>query len=622
MTSQRWFHPQITGIEAEQLLMERGTDGSFLCRPSTGNIKDFTLSVRRGDGVTHIKIQNNGDFYDLYGGEPFATLSELVQYYMENELHEKNHELIELKYPMSCRDPTSERWFHGHLSGKEAERLMLDKGKDGSYLVRESTRNPGNFVLSIRQEDSVIHVMIRCIESKYDVGGGPTFETITDLVEHYKQNPMVEKNGGNVVHLKQPFNATKIAAAAISDRVLQLSKENDLQKGGFWEEFENLQQQECKHLYSRKEGLKSQNKDKNRFKNIVPFDHTRVILSDGDLDTPNQDYINGSYIDGEMEHEYIATQGPLPGTVHDFWRMLYQEGSKIILMLTKEKEKGKPRCARYWPELQTTTQVRNFLLTNCKETVTQELILRELSLRNENEPEEEPHIIFQYQYIGWPEHGIPSDPGLILGILEDIKLKQRDNNYPGPVVVHCSPGIGRTGTVIVIDILVKILQRQGLDCEIDVQKTVQLVRSQRSGMVQLEAQYKFIYLAVAQFVETEQNILGRTHSVEPRKVLSTEKRRDRPPPVCTKGTLSTNLSPDLNTPGPYPPTPDSIPLRPPKRTPLVPPAIVFDGVEPPPLPDRKPNVTFDRYIPPKQITESIDTSTPSGTPPPIPTRKR
>nr|CAI5858879.1 unnamed protein product [Callosobruchus analis] len=103
MSSRRWFWPTISGIEAEKLLVERGVDCSFLARPSSSNPGDFTLSVRQ--------IQNSGDFYDLYGGEKFATLSELVQYYMENQgqLKEKNGEIIELKYPLNCADPTTER---------------------------------------------------------------------------------------------------------------------------------------------------------------------------------------------------------------------------------------------------------------------------------------------------------------------------------------------------------------------------------------------------------------------------------------------------------------------------------------------------------------------------------
>lgn len=107
----RWFHPCITGKKAESLLLTSGVEGSFLARHSRSSPGDFTLSVRRGNEVTHIKIQNNGDFFDLYGGEKFATLAELVQYYSENggQLKEKNGDCIELRTPLICADPTTER---------------------------------------------------------------------------------------------------------------------------------------------------------------------------------------------------------------------------------------------------------------------------------------------------------------------------------------------------------------------------------------------------------------------------------------------------------------------------------------------------------------------------------
>lgn len=117
------------------------------------------------------------------------------------------------------------RWFHGNLSGKEAEKLILERGKNGSFLVRESQSKPGDFVLSVRTDDKVTHVMIRWHENKYDVGGGEKFNTLCELIEHYKGNPMVE-TCGTVVHLRQPFNATRITAAGINARVEQLQKEN------------------------------------------------------------------------------------------------------------------------------------------------------------------------------------------------------------------------------------------------------------------------------------------------------------------------------------------------------------------------------------------------------------
>ncbi|XP_038677679.1 tyrosine-protein phosphatase non-receptor type 11b isoform X4 [Scyliorhinus canicula] len=524
----RWFHPNITGIEAEQLLLTRGVHGNFLARPSKSNPGDFTLSVRRNEEVTHIKIQNTGDYYDLYGGEKFATLAELVQYYTEQQglLREKNGDIIELKYPLNCQDPTSERWYHGHLSGKDAEKLLTDKGKPGSFLVRESLSKPGDFVLSVLTNEEkvengdrkprVTHVMIRYQDGKYDVGGGERFDTLTDLVEHYKKNPMVEVSG-IVVHLKQPFNATRINAANIENRVKELNKTADnteKPKQGFWEEFELLQQQEYKLLYSRKEGQRMENKSKNRYKNILPFDNTRVTLKEVDETILGSDYINANNITmklkngkhGDESKTYIATQGCLQNTINDFWKMIYQENTHVIVMTTKEVERGRNKCFRYWPDLEASKQYGTISVRNLKERMAQDYIVRELEVTQtaQNEP---PRHIWHYQYLSWPDHGVPNEPGGVLSFLDQVNRAQQSIPDTGPIIVHCSAGIGRTGTIIVIDMLVADINRQGLDCDIDIPKTIQMVRKQRSGMVQTEAQYKFIYMAVQQYIETVQKRL-------------------------------------------------------------------------------------------------------------------
>uniref|UniRef100_A0A8C5N4D9 Tyrosine-protein phosphatase non-receptor type n=1 Tax=Leptobrachium leishanense TaxID=445787 RepID=A0A8C5N4D9_9ANUR len=563
----RWFHPNINGLEAETLLLKHGGHGSFLARPSKSNPGDFTLSVRRHDEVTHIKIQNTGDFYDLYGGETFATLAELVQYYTEQQglLREKNGDVIELRYPLNSQDPTSERlhqfencrsallrqpgkskhwqlilgkpssrseaagirWYHGHLSGREAEKLLLEKGKPGSFLVRESQSKPGDFVLSVltseeklengERKSRVTHVMIRFQpDGKYDVGGGERFDTLTDLLEHYKKNPMVEKSGA-VVHLKQPFNATRISAANIETRVRELNKmadNTDKAKQGFWEEFEMLQQQECKLLYPRKEGQRPENKIKNRYKNILPFDTTRVLLRDVDESLPGSDYINANYIKSNLGDTrgsppwkvYIATQGCLQNTVCDFWKMVYQENTHVIVMTTKEMERSRKKCFCYWPDENSSKDYDCIRVLSMGVHLEKDHILRELQM-SRIDREEPPRRIWHYQYLSWPDHGVPNEPGGVLSFLGEINAAQNCTPHAGPIVVHCSAGIGRTGTIIVIDILVDIIDRQGLDCDIDVPKTIQMVRQQRSGMVQTEAQYKFIYMAVQKYIESRKRFL-------------------------------------------------------------------------------------------------------------------
>uniref|UniRef100_A0A1Q3FVE6 protein-tyrosine-phosphatase n=1 Tax=Culex tarsalis TaxID=7177 RepID=A0A1Q3FVE6_CULTA len=513
--------------------------------------------------------------------------------------------------------PELQPWFHGNLSGKEAERLILERGKNGSFLVRESQSKPGDFVLSVRTEDKVTHVMIRWHENKYDVGGGQQFGTLCELIEHYKRNPMVEICG-TVVHLRQPFNATRITAAGIDARVEQLQRENGSHcygKGGFWEEFESLQQQECRHTFSRREGQRNENRVKNRYKNILPFDHTRVKLKDVDSSAPGAEYINANYIRQPTESEqnemssssenlaqqnnnsstsssssasascnnsssttngggstpttyasinqqptkncqscqllgkpcsqcslkaneskhkrneslssrlqlqaggcpsqrgtaderdlfktYIATQGCLANTIQDFWNMIWQENTRVIVMTTKEIERGKKKCEKYWPDPQQSREWGPARVSCLSETSTADYTLREFlfSWRGQDERK-----IFQYHFQVWPDHGVPSDPGCVLNFLQDVNARQEqlqlEGLAPGPICVHCSAGIGRTGTFIVIDMILDQIDREGLDCEIDIQRTIQMVRSQRSGMVQTEAQYKFVYYAVQHYIQT------------------------------------------------------------------------------------------------------------------------
>uniref|UniRef100_A0A2K6JSS4 protein-tyrosine-phosphatase n=1 Tax=Rhinopithecus bieti TaxID=61621 RepID=A0A2K6JSS4_RHIBE len=194
----QWFHPNISGVEAEKPMLTRGVDGSILASPSKSNPGDFTCSIRRNGAVTHIKIQNTG--------KKFVTLAELVQYYMEHhrQLKEKNRDIIELKYPLNYK-------------------LLTEKGKHGSFLMRENQSHPGDFVLSVCTGDDkresnngkskVTHVMIRCQELKYDGGGGERFDSLTDLVKRYKKNLMLETLG------TQPLNMTCINVAETESRV-------------------------------------------------------------------------------------------------------------------------------------------------------------------------------------------------------------------------------------------------------------------------------------------------------------------------------------------------------------------------------------------------------------------
>ncbi|OCT69782.1 tyrosine-protein phosphatase non-receptor type 6 [Xenopus laevis] len=516
-TNEKWFHQNISGLDAEALLKSRGAHGSFLVCPSRKRHEEVSLSVRVKDSVTHIRIQNTGDYYDLYGGEQFASLSELVEFYMGQEegLQDADGSQIELKYPLNCSDPTNERWYHGHLTGPEAEKLLQKTGEPWTFLVRESCSKPGDFVTSIltpEQKDGaqkVTHIKINREENKYFITR-KKFESLTELIEWHQQKP-IEETTGTVLYLKKPCYSTQFNAADIENRMKELNKksaQNEAAKAGFWEEFDALQKQEPKVHNDRKEGLRPENKSKNRYKNILPYDHTRVILKSGDKNIPGSDYINANYVnnklwaEGEPPKRFIACQGCLNATTGDFWEMVWQENSRVIVMTTKEIEKGRTKCVPYWPDVGTNRkEFGRFSVELVSERDTKEYKVRLLRV-SLTESTEKACDIHHYQYLTWPDHGVPTDPGGVLSFLEEVNCMQESIEKAGPIVVHCSAGIGRTGTIIAIDMLLDLIQMKGLDSDIDVQKTIQMVRKQRSGMVQTEAQYKFIYSALAQFIDS------------------------------------------------------------------------------------------------------------------------
>ncbi|KAE9413449.1 hypothetical protein Angca_006972 [Angiostrongylus cantonensis] len=519
------FFYNVTGEEAERLLRQYGSDGEFLARPSESQPFNFTLSIIRGKAVTHVKIQKNSDdFLDLFGGESFASLSELVQFYIDNpeQLQERNGESIIMKRPISiplyepaaqeARAPASQRWFHANITGTEAVEL-LTKEKQWTYLVRESQRAPGSYAITVKTtDDHVVHILIqkKADTGMYHVGGGDEFRTVSELLAHYNNNPMVEEGSQRVVHLMNVVPSTCVPADAIDERIRLLEAIDPVtKKSGFLEEFERIQQVDDQ-FSSRREGKKEQNISRNRYKNIVPFDHTRVVLKD--VPPGESDYINASYIkipEGPPLHlyanrEYISTQGCLPNTLLDFWRMVWQENTRVIVMTTREMECSRSKCHVYWPALREELKLRDFVVKTVEEVKVPDddgldmFIKRRFMVTKKGMPQRE---LFHLQFIGWPDHGCPEHPESVLRFLDavDIACKKAISTQ-GPVIVHCSAGIGRTGTFIVIDILLNQIRHRGSSCPIDIPRIVMKIREQRSRMVQTEAQYVFLYKAISCFI--------------------------------------------------------------------------------------------------------------------------
>uniref|UniRef100_A0A1B0FHQ2 protein-tyrosine-phosphatase n=1 Tax=Glossina morsitans morsitans TaxID=37546 RepID=A0A1B0FHQ2_GLOMM len=582
LSSPRWFHPKISTIEAEKLLLEKGLNGSFLAHSSSSNPDAFTLSVRKDQEVIHIGIQNTGYFLHLDSDEIFATLTELVQFYMKvGELKKEDGEVIKLKQPLLRTEPFTGRFLHRNHSG-----------------------SPGDVSSSVRTNDKVRHAIMDCQSDKDDLlNGGDN-----------KYNGLVEARRAKE-DLPQLFNAARVATTAC---VRQLVKDS------FCQEFESLSEGSSDKLYCQ-EGYKLENRNKNRYCDILPHDHTRVKLIDVDHSIAGADYINANYIclpldnlyanfhatkanpptthalahlrkscaTGQLfrkglkkaqrtvataslsvnncitcskksnmfcKHRhsesvliasnmknlcavrslsdtsisnanngntslvgkemlcknlssdlakrerlktYIATQGCLPNTIIDFWNMIWQENTRIIVMITREIERGKSKCAKYWTKK---GEIKQFgpAKIHCisKDSSLGDYILREflVSWRDQTE-----RHIYHYHFQAWPDHGVPTDPDCVLDFLNDLNTKQNQfiqaGKEPGPICVHCSAGIGRTGTLIIIDMILDQIDKHGVNIEIDIKRTIQMVRSQRSGLVQTEAQHKFIYCALQRYIQ-------------------------------------------------------------------------------------------------------------------------
>uniref|UniRef100_A0A8C9EZS5 Protein tyrosine phosphatase non-receptor type 13 n=1 Tax=Pavo cristatus TaxID=9049 RepID=A0A8C9EZS5_PAVCR len=257
-----------------------------------------------------------------------------------------------------------------------------------------------------------------------------------------------------------------------------------LEQGVPSKEIENLQ--ELKPLDQCLIGQAKENRRKNRYKNILPYDATRVPLgSEGG-------YINASFIRmpvGNEEFVYIACQGPLPTTVADFWQMVWEQNCTVIAMMTQEVEGEKIKCQRYWPDvLHKTTMITDRLrLALVRFQQLKGFIIRVLELE-EIQTGEVRHIS-HLNFTAWPDHDTPSQPDDLLTFISYMRHVHRS----GPIVTHCSAGIGRSGTLICIDVVLGLISR---DLDFDISDLVRTMRLQRHGMVQTEDQYIFCYQVV------------------------------------------------------------------------------------------------------------------------------
>ncbi|KAJ6661276.1 hypothetical protein lerEdw1_015413 [Lerista edwardsae] len=319
-------------------------------------------------------------------------------------------------------------------------------------------------------------------------------------------------NGLTLSRLPLPDEGKEEPARATNDeRVSCKSLELRLDQGMVFTEYERIQK---KRLLDGECSIARlpENAERNRFQDVLPYDDTRVELVP--TKENNTGYINASHIKvsvGGMEWDYIATQGPLQNTCQDFWQMVWEQGIAIITMVTAEEEGGREKSFRYWPRLgsrHNTVTYGRFKITTRFRTdsgcyATTGLKIKHLLTGQER-------TVWHLQYTDWPEHGCPEDIKGFLSYLEEIQSVRRHTNSTAdptspnpPLLVHCSAGVGRTGVVILSEIMIACLEHNEA---LDIPRMLDLLRHQRMMMVQTLCQYTFVYSVLIQFLKSSRLI--------------------------------------------------------------------------------------------------------------------
>ncbi|XP_019375250.1 PREDICTED: receptor-type tyrosine-protein phosphatase eta isoform X6 [Gavialis gangeticus] len=242
----------------------------------------------------------------------------------------------------------------------------------------------------------------------------------------------------------------------------------------------------------------TENRGKNRYNNVLPYDISRVKLSA--QSHPTDDYINANYMPGyNLRNEFIAAQGPLPNTLEDFWRMIWEKNIYAVVMLTKCIEQGRTKCEQYWADKQPVSY-GDITVTMTSEIVLAEWTIRDFTIEDNNETDS--HCVRQFHFTAWPDHGVPETTELLISFRHLVEDYTRQNPPESPTLVHCSAGVGRTGTFIAID---RLIQQIEMENTADVYGVVYDLRMHRPLMVQTEDQYIFLNQCVLDIIKSQRD---------------------------------------------------------------------------------------------------------------------
>ncbi|XP_074533307.1 receptor-type tyrosine-protein phosphatase beta [Halichoeres trimaculatus] len=283
------------------------------------------------------------------------------------------------------------------------------------------------------------------------------------------------------------------AAVRVEDFEAHYKKQKADSNCGFAEEFEDLKVVGIGQ--SKTNALTLENKPKNRYNNVLPYDSSRVKLSiiHG---SPHDDYINANYMPGyNSRKEFIAAQGPLPHTTKEFWRMIWEKNVQTLVMLTRCNEQGRVKCEQYWAP--GTKHFENIIVTTASEIPLKDWTIRDFNVKNVKTAET--RSVRHFHFTAWPDHGVPETTELLISFRHLVRDHMDQYSGNSPTVVHCSAGVGRTGTFIAIDHLINQIERENT---VDVYGIVHDLRMHRPLMVQTEDQYVFLNQCAIDFIRS------------------------------------------------------------------------------------------------------------------------
>ncbi|XP_060132119.1 receptor-type tyrosine-protein phosphatase eta [Zootoca vivipara] len=293
-----------------------------------------------------------------------------------------------------------------------------------------------------------------------------------------------------------PFTQLESKLFKVEDFESHFKKQKADSNCGFAEEYEELRPVGTNQ--PRFAAELQENKAKNRYNNVLPYDISRVRLQI--QNHPTNDYINANFMPGyNSKKEFIAAQGPLPNTVQDFWRMIWEKKIYTVVMLTKCIEQGRTKCEEYWPNKQSKSY-GDITVAMTSEIALPEWTIRDFSM--EKSDSSESHPMRQFHFTAWPDHGVPETTNLLINFRHLVQEYMKQNPPSSPTLVHCSAGVGRTGTFIAID---RLIHQMEMENTVDVYGAVYELRMHRSLMVQTEDQYVFLNQCVLDIIKSQKD---------------------------------------------------------------------------------------------------------------------